>query len=91
MGLDVGGFTGRPDWPKIGPSLFTATCLILAIRTAKLPASVDLDTSHPELDREIHFASNLADCVLSHLRHDESVFPRGKEPCYQPDEEDVSK
>jgi hypothetical protein len=55
MGLDGAGFTDRPDWPKMGPSLLIATCLILAIRTAKWPASVDPDTSHPELDREIHF------------------------------------
>jgi hypothetical protein len=92
MGLDVGGFTDRPDWPKMGPSLLIAACLILAIRTAKWPASVDRDTSHPELDREIHFAANLANCVLSHLiRHNESIFPRRKEPWYQPNDEAVSK
>jgi hypothetical protein len=38
MGLDVGGYTDRPDWPKLGPSLLIATCLIVAIRTAKWPA-----------------------------------------------------
>jgi hypothetical protein len=25
MGLDVGGYHDRPDWPKIGPSLLIAT------------------------------------------------------------------
>jgi hypothetical protein len=35
MGLDIGGFHERLDWPKMGPSLLIATCLILAIRTAK--------------------------------------------------------
>jgi hypothetical protein len=53
MGLDIGGDTKRPDWPKMGPSLLIATCLILVIRTAKWPSRVDRDTSHPELDKEI--------------------------------------
>ena len=35
MGLDIGGYEDHPDWPKMGPSLLIATCLILAIRTAK--------------------------------------------------------
>ena len=37
-GLDVGGYEERPDWPKLGPSLLIATCLMLAIRTARWPA-----------------------------------------------------
>jgi hypothetical protein len=39
MALDIGGFEQRPDWPKMGPSLLIGTCLILAIRTAKWPAT----------------------------------------------------
>ena len=53
----------RPDWPKMGPSLLISTCLILAIRTAKWPAVFNKSTSHPELDREIDFAANLASSV----------------------------
>jgi len=36
-GLDIGGYEQRPDWPKMGPSLLIAACLVLAIRTAKWP------------------------------------------------------
>ena len=36
--LNIGGFKDHPDWPKMGPSLLIATCLILAIRTAKWAA-----------------------------------------------------
>jgi hypothetical protein len=43
-GLEVGGYTDRPDWPKVGPSLLISTCLILAIRTAKWAASNDEET-----------------------------------------------
>jgi hypothetical protein len=41
MGLEVGGYTPKPDWPKLGPSLLIATALIVAIRTAKWPARRD--------------------------------------------------
>ena len=41
MGLEVGGYNDRPDWPKLGPSLLIASALILAIRTAKWPAAHD--------------------------------------------------
>ena len=50
MGLDVGGYSDRPDWPKMGPSLLIATCLIVAIRTAKWPASTDRHMSDRTLD-----------------------------------------
>jgi hypothetical protein len=92
MGLDVGGFADRPDWPKMGPSLLIATCLIVAIRTAKWPAITDQGLSGRQLDSEIEFAANLAGRVLSYLiRHNEAIFPRRKEPWYQPTEEDQPK
>ena len=52
---------------KLGPSLLIATCLILAIRTAKGPPISDKSTADPEMDREIHFAIHLARRVLSAL------------------------
>jgi hypothetical protein len=92
MGLDIGGFEDRPDWPKMGPSLLIATCLILAIRTAKRPAISDSHTSSPELDAEIDYAAHLAGRVLSRLvSHHEAIFPRRKQPWYQATDEDVPK
>jgi hypothetical protein len=41
MGLDIGGYDQKPDWPKLGPSLLIASCLILAIRTAKVANQVE--------------------------------------------------
>jgi hypothetical protein len=67
MGLDIGGFEERPDWPKMGPSLLIATCLILAIRTAKRPALWNSGTSSPHLDAEIGYAAHLAGRVISAL------------------------
>ena len=92
MGLEVGGYEQRPDWPKLGPSLLIATCVILAIRTAKWPAVFDKSTSQPELDREIEYAANLAKSVLSRLMsRAETIFPQRREPWYQPGDEDVPK
>jgi hypothetical protein len=52
-GLEIGGHEQRTDWPKMGPSLLIATCVILAIRTAKWKPDFDKSTAHPELEREI--------------------------------------
>ena len=92
MGLNVGGYEDRPDWPKMGPSLLIATCLILAIRTAKRPATWDASTSNTELDSEIEYSAHLAGRVLSLLvgRH-EAIFPRRKEPWYQAKDEENPK
>jgi hypothetical protein len=67
MGLEVGGYHDSPDWPKLGPSLLIATCVILAIRTAKWPARFDEKLSHQELDHEIDYAAGLASRVLSRV------------------------
>ena len=90
MGLEVGGYTDRPDWPKIGPSPLISSCLILAIRTAKWPASHDEKFSNHDLDEEIDHSIALARSVLSKLlaRRD-SIFPQKREAWYQPDDEDI--
>lgn len=56
MGLEVGGYHDRPDWPKMGPSLLIATCLIVAIRTARWPPRADPLLSEQDLNMEIDHA-----------------------------------
>jgi hypothetical protein len=92
MGLDIGGFDQRPDWPKLGPSLLIGTCVILAIRTAKWPPNFDERISEIDLDREIAYAAHLAGRVLASLvgRHP-SIFPSRKEPWYQATDEEIPK
>jgi hypothetical protein len=88
-GLNVGGHEERPDWPKLGPSLLIATCLIRAIRTARRPAVHDASFAESDLDSEIRYSAHLARRVLSTLmRHDEAIFPRRREPWYMPTGED---
>jgi hypothetical protein len=91
-GLDVGGFEERPDWPKMGPSLLIAACLILAIRTAKRPALLNTSFSDVDLGSEIDYSIHLAHRVLSSLMaHDQAIFPRRKEPWYRPNGESDPK
>jgi hypothetical protein len=93
VGLNIGGFNDEPDWPKMGPSLLIATCLILAIRTAKWTLRSETSTASDfELEREIEHAAHVAGRVLSHLvSRKPSIFPQTKRPWYVPDGEDQPK
>jgi hypothetical protein len=92
MGLEVGGYSTEPDWPKMGPSMLIATCVILAIRTAKWPPRWDKTASDTELDTEIEYAHRLAGRVFSTMiaKHP-AMFPSKQRPWYQPDGEDSPK
>lgn len=73
-----------------GPSLLIATCLILAIRTARWAARSDAALSEVDLDQEIDYAAHLASRVLSKLVLSKpELFPSKKEPWYRPNHEDV--
>ena len=90
--MEVGGFTQKPGWPTLGPSLLIASSLILAIRTAKWAAEVRGIASEPEYDTEVAYVVRLAGSVLSALvTHHPSLFPQAREPWYQPNEGDVPK
>ena len=92
MGLDVGGYHDRPDWPRMGPSLLIATCLIVAIRTAKWPPRIDPLLCEQDLNIEIEFAIQTAHRVfMTLISKYESIFPQKKEAWYQANEEDLPK
>lgn len=91
--MEIGGYHERTDWPKMGPSLLIATCLIVAIRTAKWPPRLDTSTSGVQLDEEIQFAVSIASRVMGTVvQRYESIFPQRREPWYRTTEdEDVPK
>ena len=92
MAREIGGYRDYPDWPKLGPSLLIASCLILAIRTAKWAASHDSKFSNSDLSKEIDYAVSLADSVLSKLlAHKNSLFPQKREFWHLPDDDDIPK
>ena len=90
MGLNIGGYNDEPNWPKMGPSLLIATCLIVAVRTANWTLRSEGSTaSDRDLKHEIEHAAHVAVRVLSHLiSRKPSVFPQTKKPWYQPNGED---
>jgi hypothetical protein len=90
--LDIGGYEQKPDWPKMGPSLLIAACLILAVRTAKWPPRSVGTESDRDLDVEVENAIRLAGRVFASLvSHRQSIFPQKREPWFVPNDEDVAK
>jgi hypothetical protein len=87
--MEVGGYNDVPDWPKMGPSLLIATCLIVAIRTARWSANFDPATSDVDLQKEIRYSAHVASSVLSTLMQTSpSIFPSTKKPWYKATSED---
>ena len=93
MGLDIGGYHQRPDWPKMGPSLLIASCLVLAIRRAKWPPRSSGGTaSDRDLEVEIEHAIHVAGRVLAILtKHRQSIFPQKQEPWFVPNDDGIPK
>ena len=89
---EIGGYNKSPDWVKLGPSLLIASCVILAIRTAKWAARTSGTSSQRDLDVEVENATYLADRVLAHLlAKREGLFPSKQEPWYHVDKEDIAQ
>ena len=87
--MEIGGYNDVPDWPKMGPSLLIATCLIVAIRTARSSATIDVRNSNSELDQEIKYAATVAHRVLSAIESAyPSIFPKRKQPWYKATSDD---
>ena len=90
--MEVGGYNNVPDWPKMGPSLLIATCLIVAIRTARWSVNNDSTTNQINLEEEIRYAARIARRVLGSLiAESPSIFPSVKKPWHQPTENDHPK
>jgi hypothetical protein len=90
--MQVGGHNKAPDWVKLGPSLLIATCVILAIRTAKWAAKQPGTESDMDLEGEISHAIHLASRVLGALlTRKASLFPTKDAPWYVPSDDDVPK
>ena len=87
--MRIGGHKKAPDWVKLGPSLLIASCVILAIRTAKWAVRSNGHESHRDLEAEVDHAIFLADTVLGHLLSSKAdLFPSRDVPWHMPTEED---
>ena len=90
--MKVAGYNKEPDWVKLGPSLLIASCVILAIRTAKWSTRGEDTTAQQDLQVEVDHAITLAGRVLSTLlARKEHLFPSKDVPWYVPSENDEPK
>ena len=90
--MEIGGYENTPAWPKMGPSLLIATCLIVAIRTARWSVNNDATTSQMNLEEEIRYAASIAKRVLGTLiAESPSIFPSVRTPWHQPTGDDHPK
>jgi hypothetical protein len=90
--MEIGGYNKEPDWIKMGPSMLIASCLILAIRTAKWAAIVHPTASERDLEKEIQYSIHVAGRVLGSLVASKAeLFPTKQVPWYIADDEDVPK
>ena len=93
VGMEIGGYNKVPDWVKLGPAMLIASCLILAIRTAKWPARRSGATeSDRELEVEVDHAIYAAGKVLAVLvSRKANLFPSKDVPWYVADDTDEPK
>jgi hypothetical protein len=66
-GTHVGGYRSEVDQQKLGPALMIASSLILAIRTARWPATHSDGLSNTEWEKEVEHSVRMGRLVLSHL------------------------
>ena len=65
-GAEVGRYHETIDWPKLGPSFLIATCLVVANRTAKWPAKVDVTDGSGHIIESVNDVVNSK--ILDHRR-----------------------
>ena len=66
-GSQVGGYRAEIDQQKLGPALVIASSLILAIRTARWPATHSDGLANIEWEKEVEHSVRIGRLVLSHL------------------------
>lgn len=88
-GAQVGGYRSEVNQQKLGPALVIASSLILAIRTARWPATHSDGLANMEWEKEVEHSVRIGRLVLSHLtaRYPE-LFQSKQVPWYVATDED---
>ena len=88
----IGGFRKEVDDQKLGPALVIASSLVLAIRTARWPATHSDRFAEVDWQKELECSARIAKAMLTHLT---SRFPNlffSKDvPWYVATDEDVPR
>ena len=87
-----GGVRKEVDYQKLGPALLIAASLVLAVRTARWPATHSDGLADVELRKEVEHSARIAKAMLTHLT---SRFPdlfRSRDvPRYEATDDDVPR
>ena len=68
----IGGMRKEVDYQKLGPALLIASSLVLAIRTARWPATHSDGLADVDWQIEVEHSARIAKAMLTHLT---SRFP----------------
>lgn len=88
----VGGVRKEVDYQKLGPALLIASSLVLAIRTARWPATHSDGLADVDWQKEVEHSARVAKVMLTHLtsRFPNLFFLRDM-PWYEATDEDVPR
>jgi hypothetical protein len=85
------GFREEVDYEKLGPALLIASNLVLAIRTARWPATHSDGLADVDWQGEVEHSSRITKIVLTHLTSRYPVmFQTKRTPWYEPSDEEVA-
>jgi hypothetical protein len=88
----VGGYRREVDFQKLGPALVIASSLVLAIRTARWPATYSDGLANMEWEKEVEHSVRIAKTVLSHLTtRSPDLFQMKDVPWYVATDDEVPK
>lgn len=86
----IGGIRKEVDYQKLGPALVVAARLVLAVRTARWPATHSDGLADVDWQKEIEHSARIAKVMLTHLTSRfSSLFLSKDVPWYEATDDDV--
>jgi hypothetical protein len=86
----VGGTRKEVDFQKLGPALMIAASLVLAVRTARWPATHSDGLADVDWQKEVEHSARVAKAMLTHLTtRFPNLFSSRDVPWYQATDRDV--
>jgi hypothetical protein len=88
----LGGVRKEVDYQKLGPALLIASSLVLAVRTARWPATHSEGLADVDWQKEVEHSARIAKAMLAHLTSRfPSLFCSRDAPWYQATDDDVPR
>jgi hypothetical protein len=88
----IGGFRKEVDYQKPCPALLIAASLVLAVRTARWPATHSDGLADVDWQKEVEHSARIAKVMLTHVTSRfPSLFFTKDVPWYQASDDDVPR